>query len=46
MHLNRGFTSGVNTDISAENAAIVELSHMSDDIVLSANLSTIHISLM
>ena len=27
--LNRGFTSGVNTDTSAENAAIVELLHVS-----------------
>ncbi len=46
MHLNQGFTSGVNTDISAENAAIVQPLHMSGCTALKVNLSTVHISLM
>ncbi len=46
MHLSQGFTSGVKRDISAENAAIVELLHDSDYTVLKANLSTVHNSLM
>ncbi len=36
MHLNRGFSSGLITDISTENAAIVELLHMSDYTVLNS----------
>lgn len=46
MHVDAGFTSGVNPHISAENAAMVEQLQMSHYTVLKANLSTVHISLM
>lgn len=46
MHLNQGFTSGVNIDISTENAALAEVVHMSGCTALKVDSSAEYISLM